>query len=229
MRTSLTLDQLVGCDDGHVIDWSGASLHAQVLTYFKRLSSDAEEAGFDLRIASGFRSFDRQLAIFNDKARGDRPILDDHGNVIEICSLSSYDLLCSILRFSALPGASRHHWGTDIDVYDANAVPSDYVIQLSLKEVSAGGIFHSLHEWLDLLIERDQSHGFYRPYTIDSGGVAPEPWHLSFAPLALECETAISPELIKSALDNAAREKNLELQATIDKNMDEIFSRFIAS
>ena len=229
MLTSLTVDQLVGRDNTHVIDWNGAGLHSRVLTSFKRLSSDAKEAGFDLRIASGFRSYDRQLTIFNGKASGDRPIFDDDGNTIEIDDLSSYNLLCSILRFSALPGASRHHWGTDIDVYDANAVSSDYVVRLSLEEVSSGGVFHSLHEWLDSLIEEDQSYGFYRPYAVDSGGVSPERWHLSFAPLALVCEDAISPDIIKSALDDAAREKNLELHTAIVENMDEIYSRFITS
>ena len=125
MLTSLTLNQLVGLDDTHIMDWNGTKLHSQVLTSLARLRSDANEAGFDLRVASGFRSFDRQLAIFNGKVRGDRPIYDENGNTIEVDSLSSYDLLCSILRFSALPGASRHHWGTDIDIYDANASSSD--------------------------------------------------------------------------------------------------------
>jgi len=229
MLNNLTLDQLVGRDDAHVVDWNGTSLNSHVLNSFKRLSSDAKKAGFDLRIASGFRSFDRQLIIFNGKARGDRPIFDDNGDVIKIDDLSSYDLLCSILRFSALPGASRHHWGTDIDVYDASAVSSDYVVQLSLKEVSAGGMFHSLHNWLDLLMEEDKSHGFYRPYAVDSGGVAPERWHLSFAPLALIYEDAMSPELIKSALDDATREKTLELHKVIGENIEEIYNRFITS
>ena len=229
MLNNLTLDQLVGRDDAHVIDWNGTSLNFQVLNPFKRLSNDAKKAGFDLRIASGFRSFDRQLTIFNSKARGDRPIFDDDGHAIKIDDLSSYDLLCSILRFSALPGASRHHWGTDIDVYDANAVSSDYVVQLSLKEVGFGGVFHSLHKWLDLLMEEDKSHGFYRPYAVDSGGVAPERWHLSYAPLALIYENAMSPELIKSALDDAAREKKLELHNAIGENIEEIYNRFIIS
>ncbi len=97
MLNNLTLDQLVGRDDAHVIDWNGTSLNSQVLNPFKRLSYDAKKAGFDLRIASGFRSFDRQLTIFNGKARGDRPIFDDNGDAIKVDDLSSYDLLCSIL------------------------------------------------------------------------------------------------------------------------------------
>ncbi|MDG1987177.1 MAG: M15 family metallopeptidase [Halieaceae bacterium] len=229
MLNNLTLDQLVGRDDAHVVDWNGTGLNSQVLNSFKRLSSDAKKAGFDLRIASGFRSFDRQLTIFNGKARGDRRIFDDNGDVIKIDDLSSYDLLCSILRFSALPGASRHHWGTDIDVYDASAVSSDYVVKLSLKEVSSGGMFDSLHNWLDLLMEEDKSHGFYRPYAVDVGGVAPERWHLSFAPLALIYEDTMSPELLKSALDDAAKEKKLELHNAIGENIEEIYNRFITS
>ena len=59
--------------------------------------------------------------------------------------------------------------------------------------------------------------------------MAPERWHLSYAPLALIYENAMSPELIKSALDDAAREKKLELHNAIGENIEEIYNRFILS
>ncbi len=34
--------------------------------------------------------------------------------------------------------------------------------------------------------------GFYRPYAVDRGGVHPEPWHLSYAPLAQQALAAFS-------------------------------------
>ena len=49
----------------------------------------------------------------------------------------------------AIPGTSRHHWGTDLDVYDAAALPADYRLELSPAEVAPGGLFDSLHRWLD--------------------------------------------------------------------------------
>lgn len=53
-------------------------------------------------------------------ARGERALLDDHGNPLLVNDLSPTEIMFAILRWSALPGCSRHHWGTDIDVYDAN-------------------------------------------------------------------------------------------------------------
>ena len=101
--------------------------------------------GFDLRVASGFRSFDRQLAIWNGKAAGSRPIHDDVGLPIDRGALGEDELIAAILRFSALPGASRHHWGSDMDVYDAAAVPEGYAVQLSPAEVADDGPFGALH------------------------------------------------------------------------------------
>ncbi|NIM47861.1 MAG: D-alanyl-D-alanine carboxypeptidase family protein, partial [Gemmatimonadales bacterium] len=86
------------------------------------------------------------------------------------------------LRWSALPGASRHHWGTDLDVYDLAARPEGYEVELIPEEVDAGGMFGPLHEWLDGRIAADAAFGFFRPYERDRQGVAPERWHLSYAP-----------------------------------------------
>ena len=41
------------------------------------------------------------------------------------------------MRWSAIPGSSRHHWGTDLDVYDAAAVTPDYQVQLTPQEWKA--------------------------------------------------------------------------------------------
>ena len=43
-------------------------------------------------------------------------------------------------------------------------------------EVARGGVFDSLHSWLDARMAAGESHGFYRPYARDRGGVAPERW-----------------------------------------------------
>ena len=150
----------------------------------QRLISDAHMAGFDLQVASGCRNFDRQLAIFNVKARGLRPVLDDAGQELKCTEFSDLDWLYAILRFSALPGTSRHHWGTDFDIYDANGLAKDQSVQLLASESEPGGPFYEFHRWLDGRIEAEQSYGFYRPYDQDRGGVACEPWHISHRPSA---------------------------------------------
>ena len=79
--------------------------------------------GIDLVAFSSFRDFDRQLAIWNGKFRGERPMQDRAGRPLDALALTPAERVAAILWWSALPGASRHHWGTDIDVMDAARCP----------------------------------------------------------------------------------------------------------
>ena len=139
--------------------------------------------------------------------------------------MSPGDRLHAILRYSAIPGTSRHHWGTDLDVYDARAVPEGYRLQLSTAEVSAGGPFDALHCWLDERMAAQTSHGFYRPYSEDRGGVAPERWHLSYAPLSREWERRMSAEVLVACWN--ANSAELQLRDEIEKTLPEILQRYV--
>jgi LAS superfamily LD-carboxypeptidase LdcB len=162
---------------------------------FCRLAAAARTAGIDLRIASGYRDYGRQLAIFNAKARGERPVLSSSGVCLKRNDHDDLTWLRAILRYSALPGLSRHHWGTDFDVWDAAAVPEDYSLGLVTAEYLSGGPFHHLNTWLSEREARNQSEDFFRPYATERGGVAPEPWHISHrrgrprASIPEQCET----------------------------------------
>ncbi len=201
----------------------GARVHREVVAPFLRLKERARDAGFDLRILSGFRSFERQLAIWNDKVAGERPVLDSEGRPIDIWSLDERDLVFAILRWSALPGTSRHHWGTDLDVYDERARPEGYNVELLPEEVAAGGMFGPLHAWLDERIAAGQSAAFYRPYDEDRGGVAPERWHLSYAPVAAFWARRLTADTLHRAL----RDTNLALKETVFLHLEEIVERFV--
>ena len=198
-------------------------IHKQVLQPFIDLQRAAQKAGFDLRIFSGFRSFDRQLLIWNGKASGMRPIMDPFGKPINIQNLSSWQKIQAILRWSALPGASRHHWGTDFDIYDAKAMPEDYQIQLSPAEVQGNGIFAPMHDWLDDYLDSQQT-GFYRPYKFDKGGIAPERWHLSYRPVADQYAKQLNSEMLCARIKNS----NLMLLDVVLEHLDDIFLRYIA-
>ena len=198
-------------------------IHKQVLQPFIDLQRAAQKAGFDLRICSGFRSFDRQLLIWNGKASGMRPIMDPFGKPINIQNLSSWQKIQAILRWSALPGASRHHWGTDFDIYDAMAMPEDYQIQLSPAEVQGNGIFAPMHDWLDDYLDSQQT-GFYRPYKFDKGGIAPERWHLSYRPVADQYAEQLNSEMLCAKIKNS----NLMLLDVVLEHLDDIFLRYIA-
>ena len=229
MARQLNPLQLTGREESHLLELPcGNRLQAQAARAFSRLQEDAAKAGFELKIASSFRSYERQRAIWNGKAGGQRPVHDDAGRKVELATLAPAEQLHAILRYSAIPGTSRHHWGTDLDVYDAAALPADYRLQLSPQEVAPGGLFDPLHRWLDARMAAGESQGFFRPYARDLGGVAPERWHLSFAPLALACETQLTTELLLSCWECTPGEEPLALVDEIKANLAAIFSRYLA-
>lgn len=186
-----------------------------------QLAERAAGHGFDLAIASGWRGFDRQLAIWNAKAAGERLLLDSAGQALSIDDLSPRERVYAILRWSALPGASRHHWGTDLDVYDRAALPAGYQLQLTVDE--AEGLFAPMHDWLGACIDANASCGFTRPYRFDTGGVAPEPWHLSYSPEAQIFEAMLD----KQALYNFLASRPLALKETVLAEFDEIYRRYV--
>ena len=219
---------LLGQTDRHVCSPAHARLgdvriHREVVEPFLRLRNDAARAGFDLRVLSGFRDFERQGSIWNRKAMGELAVLDSDAVPLDIRTLGERELVFAILRWSALPGASRHHWGTDLDVYDATAKPTGYEIELIPEEVEAGGMFAPLHEWLDERIEAGASHGFFRPYDEDRQGVAPERWHLSHAPIATRCERDLTIEVLRATL----LESDLRLKETVLEHLEQIYERFV--
>jgi LAS superfamily LD-carboxypeptidase LdcB len=215
---------LYGLDSGACTSLAGCEsvlLHAAVMEPFGAFANRAADAGIELRIASGFRSFERQLSIWNRKASGQLATLGADGTVLDISQLTERERVFAILRWSALPGASRHHWGTDMDVFDAQGLPDGYQLQLTVAE--SYEIFGRLHTWLDKQIQQDTAMGFIRPYQVDSGGIAPEPWHLSYAPLAEVFQRAFSLEQLARILADA----DIALKAAILANLDEIHRRFI--
>ncbi len=224
------VDVLTGRSEAHLCSSAeaarlGARMHREVVEPFLRLRVAAGVAGFDLRVLSGFRSFGRQLAIWNGKAAGERPVLDERGRPIDLAGLSERELALAILRWSALPGASRHHWGTDLDVYDEAARPEGYEVELLPEEVEPGGMFGPLHAWLDERIAAGEAEGFARPYDEDRGGVAPERWHLSFAPLAGPWIRRMTADALRPVLAEA----DMGLKAAVLSDLDEIVDRFVTN
>lgn len=217
---------LTGQTREHLDLWRDAAgeclLHREAIGPLRQLCGQAAAVGIELCVASGFRSFERQLAIWNAKARGERPVLDECGQPCAWEALDGLQRLHAILRWSALPGASRHHWGTDFDVWDRTAVAADYPLRLEPWEYASGGPFHRLSVWLDAHLEG--STGFARPYR-GGTGVAAEPWHLSYLPLAARFERQLTPALLRGALTGAA----LELREVVLAELEEIHARFVTT
>ncbi len=223
-----SLANLVGQSDTHLCAPSdaeslGVRMHRDAVDSFLQLRAAAQAAGFDLAGLSGFRSFDQQLSIWNRKATGQLAVLDSNARPLHIATLSDEELAFSILHWSALPGASRHHWGTDLDIYDMAATPEAYVVELIPREVNAGGMFAPLHEWLDERIADDAAYGFFRPYDIDRHGVAPERWHLSYAPVATVYARMLTRDLLRATIEQA----DMMLKDVVLARFDTIFERFV--
>ena len=87
-----------------------------------------------------------------------------------------------IIEYSTIPGTSRHHWGTDLDIVDA-AVPQPQSL-LEAANFEGNGPFCKLKEWLNTHAE---SFGFYEVYTNNPNrkGFKYEPWHFSYAPVSV--------------------------------------------
>jgi LAS superfamily LD-carboxypeptidase LdcB len=221
---SWTENLLLGLDERELVELPSprCRVHRQVAEPLVFLQARAASAGFNLTVASSYRSFARQLLIWNNKARGLRPVLDDSGVAIDINQLSARAKVFAILRWSALPGASRHHWGTDIDVYDSSRINGSYQLQLTVEETQGNGPFAEFHQWLsdELLLGNTD---FFRPYAQDYGGVAPEPWHLSYAPLATLFAQQLTPHVLRQQLEQT----DLELKQIVLENFDEIYQRFV--
>ncbi|VXC95633.1 Peptidase M15 [Enterobacterales bacterium 8AC] len=217
----ITPEMLTGRSTEHLAVLSGNHrLQPAAVEAFRAMQQAANAAGFDLQPASTFRDFDRQLAIWNGKFCGDRPVLDQDSQPIDIMPLSTAERCEAILRWSALPGASRHHWGSDLDIYDPSLLPAGEKLRLEPWEYQEGGYFYPLNQWLTAHMA---DFGFYRPFTEDQGGVAIEPWHLSYRPLAQEAERLLTPALLLAAW----QDKEVAGAQWLAGHLPALFTRFI--
>jgi LAS superfamily LD-carboxypeptidase LdcB len=214
--------EITGRTRSHVVQFDGPrfAAHPDVARAFARLRDAAARDGIDLRPYSSFRGYDAQRRIWTMKFSGRAPLYDIDGRVRDRSTFDEDETIRRILDWSALPGASRHQWGTEIDVVDGQAMPPGYKPKLLPEEVREGGLFAPLHRWLDAHIAE---FGFFRPYARYQGGMYPEPWHLSYAPVSLRAIDDLSVDLLArvigaSGLPGAARV--LEL-------LPEIFERHV--
>lgn len=145
-------------------------MHAEAFEAFLKMYEDAKKDGINLQIMSGFRSFNHQKRIWENKWNG-RQLL--HGNIRATDIADPKKRALEILKFSAMPGTSRHHWGTDIDL---NSLNNSYF---------ESGYGKKVYSWLRANAGK---YGFCQPYTSKgdnrNSGYEEEKWHWSFLPVA---------------------------------------------
>ena len=128
---------------------------------FEKMQAAAQAEGVLLRIISASRNFDDQKAIWERKWKS-----LSHLN-------SAQERALTILEYSSMPGTSRHHWGTDMDL---NALDNAYFDSGEGKKT---------YDWL---LKNAHRFGFYQPYTplniSRPTGYKEEKWHWSYLPIA---------------------------------------------
>lgn len=215
-------EQLTGRSDSHVVAAGEGTLrlHRAVVAPFDALREAAARHGMDLAPVSTFRSFEQQRVIWNEKWTGRRALLGRDGGRLDAAALSPAARVEAILWWSAAPGASRHHWGTELDLYDRAAVPPGYRPALTRAEYAPDGPFGRLAAWLAAHMAR---FGFYAPYVRDRGGVQPEPWHVSHWPTAGEAARRLRLATLRRAISGAQVEGRDALLATLPQ----VYRRYV--
>ena len=146
-------------------------LHRDTYAAFERMHAAAQADDVKLVIVSATRNFARQKQIWEAKWRGER-LLEGTEKADEVYP-DPADRARAILRYSSMPGTSRHHWGTDIDLNDLNNGYFDT------------GEGKKIYDWLTT---HAADYGFCQPYTPKGTarptGYEEERWHWSYVPLA---------------------------------------------
>lgn len=160
-----TKDELMGkIEVADNAEWTLVDNHYvlnEVYGAYNLMRADALSDGIKLNIVSGFRSYDRQKVIWRNKWKS--PTLSRK---------SDKEKLLDILEYSSMPGTSRHHWGTDIDL---NSVELKYFRKRKGRKV---------YHWLN---SNAHKYGFFQPYTKGrTKGYKEEKWHWSYALLSNE-------------------------------------------
>lgn len=197
-------------------------LQADANNAFQALQQYALTFGFNLQPASSFRDFQRQQNIWNDKFNGKRKVHNDQGEAIDLCHLSDWQKCQAILRWSALPGASRHHWGSEIDVFDPDLLPAKQKLQLEPWEYEQGGYFAELSDFLQQnLAKFDFSLPFYP--TNGAKNIGKEPWHISYLPVAQIAQSLFTPDILIAAWQG----ENIAGKDCLLEHLEQIFQDFM--
>ena len=151
-------------------DQDGLYLLDEVYDAFVEMHNAAKKDGITLVIISATRDFDSQKELWEQKWTGARLV---EGRNLAKTVPDPIERARIILKYSSMPGTSRHHWGTDIDI---NSVNNGYF---------ESGVGSKVFEWL---AANADDFGFCQTYTPKGEGrpygYEEEPWHWSYCPIA---------------------------------------------
>jgi len=150
-----------------------AYLRGDALRAFTAMRDSALKDGVTLTIISAARNFDRQKQIWEAKWNGERMV---EGKNLARDVADPAERARMILLYSSMPGTSRHHWGTDIDI---NSLEDAYFLSGRGKKEYAWLSSHAAY------------FGFCQPYSVKGVerpyGYEEEKWHWTYLPAATPC------------------------------------------
>lgn len=157
-------------------DKPGMMLQKEAAVAFEKMWQKAKSEGLTLKIISATRTFAQQKKIWETKwARFATEAPEAEARAKKI------------MEYSAMPGASRHHWGTDIDLNDLNN-----------SAFETGGKHEKVYAWLQ---KHAHEFGFCQPYTAGRPfGYKEEKWHWTYTPISqkfwAQCQSDFKDQMI---------------------------------
>lgn len=162
--------ELIGKGNPEFVEKYGYRLRPEAAEAFDNMRAAAAKDGINFQVVSSYRSYAHQNRIWERKykaftAEGDTP----------------QQVIDRIIEYSTIPGTSRHHWGTDVDIVDANGKNSGDLLVPS--KFHGTGPYCKFKAWMEA---HSEEYDFYLVYTDNyhRKGFKYEPWHYSYAPLS---------------------------------------------
>ena len=168
---SLSCDELIGKGNPELFG-EGFKLRKEAYDAFINMKAEAKKSNIALKVVSSYRDFNHQKSIWERKYKS----YISQG-------LTEENAIKKIIEYSTIPGTSRHHWGTDLDIVDGNVKQPKNI--LNPQNFEANASYGNFKNWMDA---NANNFGFFLVYTNEENrkGFKYEPWHYSYKPLAFQ-------------------------------------------
>ena len=162
--------ELLGQGSPTLVEKDGYRLRPEAAQAFDAMKIAALKDGIDIKVVSSYRDYAHQNRIWERKYLRFRE-----------SGLTPMQAIEKIIEYSTIPGTSRHHWATDLDLIDGTPkVDGDVLVP---SKFHGTGPFCKFKDWMDI---HANTFGFQLVYTdeINRKGFKYEPWHYSYASLS---------------------------------------------
>lgn len=175
-------------------------LRTEALVKFREMAAQlCRDTGLSISLFSDNRTAAEQRSIWAGKRASAGAMAAERGCTLAPSGAArERSIATCILKYNSMPGSSRHHWGSDVDI---NSAENSYWNGATGKKIKT---------WLDANAEK---YGFCQPYAgkaagLRKAGYNDEAWHWSYMPFAADMLTEyvarVSDKDIVAALGGAA-------------------------